>query len=157
MALILGALLWILLSRTPAGTAQSQELVRVRPTQTALAAMYSGSPSGTETGAVAVVALPVTCAACHSIEGTDAAGKVCPDLTHIGSVSSERVASADYLGAASTIEEYIRESILDPNAYVVQGTGWVTPAGASIMPPTVGQALTPSEVDRLVSYLASLK
>jgi cytochrome c2 len=155
MVVIVAWLLSMLFGLSPSGTAQSQELAIVRPTQTALAVAYGGADAAE--GAPVVVDLPVTCAACHAIEGTSAAGKVCPDLTHIGTVSAERIASADYSGAATTVEEYIRESILEPNTFVLQGTGWVTPKGDSTMPAAVGQALTQPELDRLITYLASLE
>ena len=155
MIIIVAALIGLLFVRTPAGTAQSQELALVRPTQTALAAAYVGEES--EGGVVRVVELPVTCAACHAIEGTSAAGKVCPDLTHVGGRAAERLADPSYTGSATTADEYIRESILKPNAFVVQGEGYVAANGASTMPEAVGQSLTPTELDNLVAYLASLK
>lgn len=154
MAVILVWLFWLLFSLTPSGTAQSQALETVRPTQTALAMAFAGEDGN---GGVMVVELPATCAACHAIAGTSAAGAVCPDLTDIATVSAERIASPDYAGEADTVADYIRESILAPNAYVVEGPGWVTPGGDSTMPAAVGQALAPAELERLVQYLASLE
>jgi mono/diheme cytochrome c family protein len=153
MVLILVWLVWLLFTLTPAGTARSQELERVRPTQTALAAAYSGITDGVNVA----FEFPATCAACHAIAGTSAAGSLCPDLTHIATVSAQRLADPGYAGSATTVEEYLLESIVEPNAYVVQGPGWVTPAGDSTMPAAVGLALTDAELERLVRYLASLE
>lgn len=156
---ILAWLLWTVFGNTPTGTVQSQELLVVRPTQTALAAMFQGAEPGE--GGVVVVDLPATCAACHAIQGTSAAGQVCPDLTNIGAVAEQRLASAAYQasdGSATTVEEFIRESILEPSVYcLAEEDNYCTPTGLSTMPAAVGEALTPRELDQLVTYLASLQ
>lgn len=154
MALILTWLLWTLFTTTSAGTARSQELALVRPTVTAIAAAYAGTQL--DDGAVVAVDLPATCAVCHALKGTSAKGVAGPELTHIGSVSVTRVADADYTGEATDPAEYIRESILDPDVYVVPGAGHGEP-GSSIMPAATGTALAQRELDNLVRYLASLE
>jgi plastocyanin len=59
------------------------------------------------------------CAACHVIPGVpNAVGVLGPDLTDIGISAGERVQSAEYAGIATTAEEYIRESIESPSAFV---------------------------------------
>jgi len=50
---------------------------------------------------------------------------------------------------------YILESILNPNAVIVEGPGYTTPDGRSIMPDYRGQ-LTVSELIDLVAYVQSL-
>ena len=112
---------------------------------------------------ISVVELPATCAGCHLIEGTSSGGVVGPDLSLIGSVAAGRVAAADYSGASTTAEEYIRESILDPNAYLVPNeSGKVySVAGTSIMPQSTaedaGLVDDKAAMDKLIAYLASLK
>ena len=61
-----------------------------------------------------------------------------------------------YQGAARTAEDYIRESILRPSAYVVPGLTFAA-GGQSIMPAVYDTILTPADVDHLVAYLATLK
>ena len=63
--------------------------------------------------------------------------------------------SPDYKGSARTTQDYIRESIVDPHAYVVPGPTFAA-GGQSIMPP-FGTALKPDEIDQLVAYLATFK
>jgi nitric oxide reductase subunit C len=63
--------------------------------------------------------------------------------------------SPDYKGAAKTLEEYIRESIINPNGYLVPGQTFSVD-GQSIMPPLVS-VLKPEEIDQLVAYLATFK
>jgi cytochrome c2 len=153
LLLVLAWLASVLFNLTPSGTAQMQSLAVVRPTVTALAATAAAGagPAGAAGGPVQ---LPVACAACHTIAGTSAAGKVCPDLTHIATVAAERIASADYTGSATTVAEYIHESIVDPNAFIVPGAAYQA-AGNSLMPAAVGGALSPNDLDALVAGLAA--
>jgi mono/diheme cytochrome c family protein len=72
------------------------------------------------------------CTRCHNINGVNA---VCPDLSTIG---------------ARQTEGYIRQSILDPNAYIVPGFP------KDVMP-NFSTLLTKEEVDELVHYLMTLK
>jgi mono/diheme cytochrome c family protein len=56
------------------------------------------------------------CAQCHRMEGQRKPEKAGPDLTHIASIAASRRPEAEM-----SAEEYIRESFLIPNAYVVAG------------------------------------
>lgn len=95
-----------------------------------------------------------TCTACHSIEpGQDGAG---PTLAALGTRAEEIIASDDYNGEATTAEEYIRESIIDPSKYLVPGDKYAT-GTMSLMPATYGKTLTDEELDNLVEYLLTLK
>ena len=58
-------------------------------------------------------------------------------------------------GAARSAPDYIRESILNPSAYVVPGPTFGA-GGQSVMPP-LGALLKPEEVEQLVAYLATFK
>lgn len=89
------------------------------------------------------------CATCHSTE----AGKalVGPSLAGLGVGAADIIKGADYKGKAKTSEEYVRESIVDPNVYVVQGFS------SGIMYQNYGKDLGEGEVNDLVAYLMSLK
>ena len=83
----------------------------------------------------------MNCGACHdaNLFGQRSA----PPLEHIGTIAMTRrpdVSAADY----------IRESIVDPGAYVVPGY-------PDAMPRALGRDLTPTDLEALVTYLASLK
>lgn len=83
------------------------------------------------------------CASCH---GSDGEGRVGPALT--GLFGTE-ITVLDPDGEPVTVKadaEYLRQSIVDPSAYVVEG--FQTP-----MPPA---NLTPEELDLLVGYIESL-
>jgi mono/diheme cytochrome c family protein len=82
------------------------------------------------------------CGACHTIEGLTN-GMVGPNLTHIGSTAGEHKP-----GLAA--EEYIRESIENPGAFVVEG---FPPA----MPANIRQNMTDAEFEALVAFLLAQK
>ena len=102
--------------------------------------------SGEEAAALEKVALgviagakPVPCSSCHTI-GKVAFGKVGPDLTNIGT----RADAA-----------YIRESIMDPQAVIVENCP-NGPCSPDEMPTLFAQTLTEEEIDALVWYLTGL-
>lgn len=80
------------------------------------------------------------CASCHQI-GSDG-GTVGPPLTHVGTVAETRTAT----GAA----DYLRESVLDPGAYVVPGYPDTMPRGQT-------RGMSQDDIDDLVRFLLSLK
>jgi len=104
-----------------------------------------------ERGATLFARLP--CASCHDITKPSPGGDICPNLGSIGMEAARRVQLAEYRGKAKDAAGYIRESILDPNAFVVPGPNYRTADGQSIMPKTFGATLKPSEVDDLVAFL----
>jgi cytochrome c oxidase subunit 2 len=80
------------------------------------------------------------CGACHVFTPAKSDGKVGPSL-------DELAASAGRAG--KPLEAFIRESIVDPAAYVGPGQS------AGVMPPNFGDTIKPDELDALVQYLAS--
>lgn len=83
------------------------------------------------------------CGGCHAIQGISN-GVVGPGLSQIGEVAATR---KDGYSA----EDYIRESILNPNAYVVDGYQ------PNIMPQNYSQQLSDQELDDLVAFLLAQK
>ena len=82
-----------------------------------------------------------TCAICHTIQGVpQAVGQIGPDLSQIGQKG----------------EEYIRQSIMEPNAVLAEDcpTG---PCSPDVMPQNLPHVLTPGQVDALVEYLLTLQ
>jgi len=95
------------------------------------------------------------CAACHTIPGVPGAvGNLGPDLTNIGDAAVERIQSADYAGSATTAEEYIRESIATPGAFIVSDCP-SGPCQDGLMPP-LAAVFSDNEMQAVVDYLASL-
>jgi len=75
-----------------------------------------------------------TCGMCHKI--ADQAGEVGPNLTKIGATRSK---------------DYIRQSILDPEAVIAKGFS------GGMMPQTYGEQMKAKELEMLVNYLAGSK
>jgi len=96
------------------------------------------------------------CGSCHAISGIpNAAGVIAPDLSDVNMMAEEHFKSGSYTGKATTAEEYIRESILDPNLFVAP----TCPTGAcppNVMPATLSTALTTDEINAIVTYLSGL-
>ena len=83
------------------------------------------------------------CATCHESGLGNLFHPVGPPLDHIGTVAGTRRA-----GVAA--EDYLRQSILDPGAYVVPGY-------PDSMTRGLGDRLSKEDLDALVLYLASLR
>ncbi len=82
------------------------------------------------------------CRICHSLdEGVVLVG---PSLNGVATRAPTRI-------AGMTAEEYIRQSILDPNAYVVDGF----PAGQMLQ--NFEELLTAEDIDNLVAFLLTLE
>jgi cbb3-type cytochrome c oxidase subunit III len=71
------------------------------------------------------------CAACHTVDGVST-GQVGPNLTHV---------------YAEKGPDYIRQSILDPNAVIAEGFA------PNIMPPNFSDLLTPEQIDDIIAFL----
>ncbi len=82
------------------------------------------------------------CAACHSLE---------PDLTLVGPSHVGITTRAETAVAGKSAEEFLRESILNPDAVVTEG---FTPG---VMYQNYGNDLTEQEIDDLVAFLLTLK
>ena len=78
------------------------------------------------------------CITCHSMD---------PDTTLVGPSISGVGARAGARVAGLSAEEYLRQSILDPSAFVVGGFD------DGKMPTDLGDVLTPAEVDAVVAHL----
>ena len=93
------------------------------------------------------------CASCHDIEHPAPGGAVCPNLGNIAIEAARIVRSPDYHGRAKDAAGYVRESIVDPNAYLVPGPSYRQADGTSVMPKDFGKTLTPAQLDDLVAFL----
>jgi len=87
------------------------------------------------------------CNTCHAYEPAGSVANACPPLDGVLAIAAERVADEDYDGAADSALAYLRESMLDPGAYIVPE---YRESGSSIMP---NLALTESETDSLIAFL----
>ena len=66
----------------------------------------------------------------------------------------KRIRDPRYKGKARTTHEYVKESILDPDAYIVlKKDGGPYPAG--VMPRNYGNQLSPRALEVLVDFIAN--
>jgi nitric oxide reductase subunit C len=93
------------------------------------------------------------CASCHDISHPWPGGDICPNLGNIATEAARIVGQSDYHGRATDAAGYIRESIVDPNAYIVARPTYRQADGQSVMPKNFGQTLTPTQLDDLVAFL----
>jgi nitric oxide reductase subunit C len=94
------------------------------------------------------------CASCHAL--APGVALVGPSLAGVATRAGERPRDPAYGGAADSVEAYLRESILEPNRYLVPGERYAA-GGRSFMPEMYGQTLAPGQIDDLVAYLATLR
>jgi hypothetical protein len=87
------------------------------------------------------------CTTCHAYEAAGSVANACPPLDGVLATASDRIADEDYDGTADSALAYLRESMLDPGAYILPE---YRESGSSIMP---NLALTESEVDSLIAFL----
>ena len=89
------------------------------------------------------VFLNAGCGGCHTIAGLSS-GTVGPELTDIGTMAATMV-------PGQSAEDYIRQSIVDPSAFVVEGFP------DNVMPKNFTTTLSDEEIADLVAYLSSLQ
>ena len=89
---------------------------------------------------------PLWCSECHTIKEV-ASGLIGPDLTDIGTSAGTRK-------PGMSAEDYIRESITDPETFVAEG---VERATAGLMTKDITRGLTADQVNALVDFLLEQK
>lgn len=81
------------------------------------------------------------CATCHSLE---------PGVVIIGPSQSDLADRAATRIEGMSAADYIRQSILEPDAYIVEGFT------AGLMPQNFGEILSEDEIDDIVAYTLTL-
>lgn len=89
------------------------------------------------------------CVACHAVTEDTPPG-IGPSMIGYVSRAQETIESADYTGEATTVEEYSRESIVNPQIYIV-------PDYQPVMPATYEDTLSDEQLDQLVDYLQTFE
>ena len=96
------------------------------------------------------------CGTCHTIPGVpNAKGVLGPELGNIRSLARGHYSDSAYTGSAKPPEEFIRESVVNPDVYVSNAcpTG---PCPAGVMPASFSKTLNEEEIGAIVSYLNNL-
>ena len=82
------------------------------------------------------------CVTCHSLT---------PDTVVVGPSLAGVATRAETRIDGTSAEDYIRQSILEPNAYIVEGFQ------PDVMVQVWAETLTPEQVDNVTAYLLTLK
>jgi cytochrome c oxidase subunit 2 len=98
-----------------------------------------GSPTAGVAGAA--VFKNNDCGSCHTFKPAGATGKIGPDLDNLAKYAQQ---------AGKPLDDFVHESIVDPNAYVQPGFP------KNVMPPTY-KSLPKQQLDALVQYLTAKK
>lgn len=80
------------------------------------------------------------CGACHTLAAAGTAATVGPDLDKLPAYAQQ---------AGKPLPDFVRQSIVDPNAYIQPGFP------KNVMPQTFGTSLSKQQLDALVQYLIS--
>jgi mono/diheme cytochrome c family protein len=87
------------------------------------------------------------CGSCHTLAAAGARGVFGPTHDHLARTAARRIADPKYKGDATIPADYIRESILSPNAFIAGGATL-----RQAMPPYT--QLAAADLDALVYFLA---
>ena len=121
-----------------------------------LAACSSDAPVEVSAETAAPLIQKGGCVACHVIPGVPGAvGTIGPDLSRMGEQAEEHLSTGEYQGEAKSVEEFIRESILNPDAFIPQEcpNGHCQPGQ---MPATLADLYSDKELETVVQYLLDL-
>ena len=131
--------------------AQSPTVITPAVLPTAIAATSSAAPPKADAGGAIAGNAVSGKAIFNGSSGCNACHDVANGVTLVGPSLKGIAGRAAARKAGMTTVDYLHESIVSPNAYIVSGFT------ASIMPQTFAQTLTKPQIDDLVAYLLTLK
>ncbi|TFH36769.1 MAG: c-type cytochrome [Anaerolineales bacterium] len=102
-------------------------------------------------GATLAQSSRVGCSACHELASVGPAWAPAAGQPGIGERAAQRLTQADYAGNADTPEQYLLESIVNANAYVVAGYA------EGLMPGDFANRLSGQEAADLIAYMLTLR
>src|SRR3989304_7467469 len=76
-----------------------------------------------------------------------------PQLVNMNGTSEDRLKDSRYKGKAKSVEEYLRESMMEPSAFVVAGFGVAGTNDTQSPMMNISQYLKPWEVNATIAYL----
>jgi mono/diheme cytochrome c family protein len=94
---------------------------------------------------------PLGCSGCHVLATVGPPWSASGDLPPLEERAAQRIAAEDYSGEAADAQQYLIESILKPDAYVVAGY----PPG--VMPRTYGERMTAQDLADVLAYMLSFR
>jgi mono/diheme cytochrome c family protein len=98
-----------------------------------------------------VLAASKACTGCHVNTNTGPAWLPDGTTPGIGARAETRFSQSDYTGNATSAEQYLLESVIQPNVFVIEGYA------EGIMPGTYSSTLTAQDAADLIAYMLSLR
>ncbi len=109
----------------------------------------------TGTESIDVMINTLGCPLCHTIPGIEGAvGELGPKL-HEKINAPKRIKDPNYKGKARTGRDYVRESILNPNIYIVFNEEEGEPFPEGVMPPDFANKLSVNALEKLVDFISN--
>jgi mono/diheme cytochrome c family protein len=108
-------------------------------------------PEGNADAGQALAEGTLGCAACHILTVVGPPWTADGGLPALGTRAEIRIGQDDYAGEATTGEEYLVESVVMTNAYVVEGYA------AGLMPADFGEKLTLQDMADLLAYMMTFR
>jgi len=97
------------------------------------------------------LATTLGCTACHILAPTGPAWLAAGDQPGIGTRAEAHLSEPEYTGKATSAEQYLFESITEPNVYITPGFT------QGLMPAVYATTLTDQNMADLIAYLLTLK
>jgi len=94
------------------------------------------------------------CPLCHTIPGVEGAVGTLGPVLHEKTNAPNRIKDPNYKGKATSTKEYVRESILNPSAYVVFNEEAGEPFPDGLMPGDFSNKLSVQAIDKLVDFIS---
>ena len=142
IALVVGTVLLLSACQNPGPTVVAQP-EPLPPLGVIVPIVGEGAGSAAPEGVPA--SFVTTCGICHTVADAGTTGVIGPELTAIGAIAATERADSTGLSA----EEYIRQSIEDPGAYISPGYTPLMTAGL--------QDVLGDDYEAVVAYLLSLQ
>lgn len=108
-------------------------------------------PEGDPDAGKALAESSLGCSGCHLLSPVGPSWEATEGLPPIADRGAERIVQPDYAGEATTAEQYLVESVVQPNAYVVEGYQ------QGVMPANFGERITLQQMADLVSYMLTFR
>lgn len=105
------------------------------------------------------IATAQACTACHITAPTGPAwlASAYPTGEGIGTRAATRFTEEGYTGTATSAEQYLFESIVNPGAHLITDEPTFAPGGVSAMPAIYADKLEKQDVADLIAYLLTIK
>ncbi|MFQ5923790.1 MAG: c-type cytochrome, partial [Anaerolineales bacterium] len=108
-------------------------------------------PEGDAAAGEALATQTLGCAACHELTAVGPAWAAEDGLPSLAKRGDIRIQQDDYTGNATTADEYLIESVIQTNIFVVEGFQ------ESVMPIDFGERITLQDMADLLAYMKTFE